>query len=359
MSSTETALRVAVVGAGLMGQWHARYAHRQGAQVVAIVDREPQAASSLARRVGAAAVFADAGAMLEAARPQVVHLCTPLASHADLARQSIEAGAHALVEKPLAPTAGETRALLDRARELRVLVCPVHQFAFQRGVALAARALGDLGEALRAEFSICSAGGQGVDGAALDAIVADILPHPLSVLQALWPGSPLSADEWSASSARHGELHARGRSGATEVGVYLSMNALPTRCELDVSCRGGSIHLDFFHGYAIVRRDRPSRLGKIAQPFRLAGGTIAVAAANLAGRAWRVEPAYPGLGELIRRFHAATRGAGDCPVPPQDALDAAIVRDCLVRQALPQVAPEAVEPRIPVPASEREHSPAP
>ncbi len=324
-----------------MGRWHTHYAQLLGAEVAAVVDGSSQAAASLARRTRKAAVFDDMGTMLATIRPDVVHVCTPLASHLPLALQAIGARAHALVEKPLTPMASQAGELLESAREKSLHVCPVHQFAFQRGVARAARALEHLGEPLDVSFTICSAGGGAQTGAALDAIVAEILPHPLSVLQVLWPGNPLRSDDWSAQSPRHGELNVQGRSGEIPVGVRVSMNARPTRCEMEVLCRDGSIHLNFFHGSAVIRQGVPSRLDKIAQPFRFAAKTVGVAAATLAGRALRRELAYPGLGTLIERFYAAARGSRDNPISAEDALAVALVREHVIRLAIPGVLHES------------------
>jgi predicted dehydrogenase len=351
---TESSLRVAVVGAGLMGRWHAYFAQRLGAEVTAVVDSAPGAAVFLARRTKKAAVFDEMGAMLEAVRPHVVHICTPLSSHLPLTLQVVEAGAHALVEKPLTLMAEQTQALLQKAREKGVHVCPVHQFGFQSGVARAAEALDGLGNVLHANFMICSAGGGAETGVALDAIVADILPHPLSILQTLWPRNPLRAHDWTAHSRRNGELYVLGSTGEIAVSIYVSMNARPTRCDLEISCSGGSIHLNFFHGYAVVQRGNPSRLDKVSQPFLFSGKTLAVAAANLAGRALRRETAYPGLSTLIGRFYAAARGAGDNPVSAQDTLAAAVVREHVIQQAMPGVLLESSAGRKPGQAGERE-----
>ena len=349
-----SSMRVAVVGAGLMGRWHAYFAQRLGAQIVAVVDSSPGAAESLARCVKKAAVYRETGAMLEVARPHVVHMCTPLSSHLPLTLQVVESGVHALVEKPLTHSAAQTQTLLNKAQEREVHVCPVHQFRFQSGVARAAQALRGLGEVLHANFTICSAGGGVETGAILDDIVADILPHPFSILQALWPDYPLQAQDWMANSRRHGELHVQGTAGSIAVSVYVSMIARPTRCDLDILCSGGSIHLNFFHGYAVVRRGKPSRLDKVVQPFAFSGKTFAVAATNLAGRALRREMAYPGLSTLINRFYAAARGAGDNPISAQDTLTVALVRQHIIQQAIPGVLLETGVDRKSVQAVARE-----
>jgi predicted dehydrogenase len=274
---------------------------------------------------------------LATTHPDVVHICTPLPSHFPLALQAIEAGVHVLAEKPLTAAYQQAQALLEHAAEKKVLVCPVHQFGFQRGVAKAAAVLGELGEVLHTNFTFCSAGGGVQSGIALDAVVADILPHPLAILQALWPQQPLSEDGWSAISQSHGELHARGSLGASMVNIYVSMHARPTRCDLEIFCRHGSLYLNFFHGYAVVRRGESSRADKIVQPFVYSGKSFVAAAANLAGRAWRREAAYPGLSKLIAGFYAAVQGHGESPIPPAQTLAVAAVRERLIQQAIPAV----------------------
>ena len=48
---------VAILGAGLMGQWHARYATAEGARVVAVIDPDEARAQALARDLAATRVF--------------------------------------------------------------------------------------------------------------------------------------------------------------------------------------------------------------------------------------------------------------------------------------------------------------
>jgi hypothetical protein len=108
------------------------------------------------------------------------------------------------------------------------------------------------------------------------------------------------------------------------------MSGRPTRNEMRLVARGGTIHLDFFHGFAFVEPGRSSRAHKIAHPFSLSALRTGSAAANLARRALRREPAYPGLRELIGRFYGAVRTGGPSPIGPGDALAVARARDRLL-----------------------------
>ena len=65
-----------------MGTWHARYAARNRAQVIAIVDPDAAAANRLRARFPAAVAFSDLATMLAAVTPDVVHICTPVQTHA-------------------------------------------------------------------------------------------------------------------------------------------------------------------------------------------------------------------------------------------------------------------------------------
>lgn len=330
-------MRVAIVGSGLMGRWHARFARKVGAEIVAVVDCDSNAASRLSRRVGNPAIFADVGTMLRLAQPDAVHVCTPLPSHLDLIAEVLKAGVHVLAEKPLTVSTDEARLLLTDAEQHRVILCPVHQYGFQRGVAQAAATLDRLGEVLHVRFTICSAGGLGKDVAKLDDIVADILPHPLSVLQRLWPANRFNFMEWSASSLRRGELHVQGKTGQINVGIYMSMNARPTCFDLEILCAGGTVKLNFFHDYAVVHSGKVSKTTKVTQPFKFAIQEIATAACNLGGRALRFETAYPGLRPLISQFYAAVRGGMPNPITREEVLSEVELREHIIRIAFPKV----------------------
>ena len=104
-------LRVAVVGAGLMGGWHARYAARF-AEVAAIVDRRREAAALLCRRFPGAAVFEELSECLKSCSVDVVHVCTDLASHGTLIETALLQGKHVLCEKPAARSARELDPLV-------------------------------------------------------------------------------------------------------------------------------------------------------------------------------------------------------------------------------------------------------
>jgi predicted dehydrogenase len=92
-------------------------------EVVALADAVPERAAEAARRVpGACAI--DVEALLGDGEVEAVAVCTPPATHADLAIAALDAGKHLFLEKPLAPSLEDADRIVERAARspLRVLV---------------------------------------------------------------------------------------------------------------------------------------------------------------------------------------------------------------------------------------------
>ena len=110
-------LRAAVVGAGFIGPQHVDAVRRGGyADVVVLVDRDPDRGPVTARSLGVARAVTDLDAVLGDPTIDVVHICTPNRTHVDLARAVMEAGKHVVVEKPIAIDRAGAATLLEVAR---------------------------------------------------------------------------------------------------------------------------------------------------------------------------------------------------------------------------------------------------
>ncbi|MCD2195595.1 Gfo/Idh/MocA family oxidoreductase [Actinomycetospora endophytica] len=98
-----TGLRFAVVGAGTIGDVHARCLADPSvdAELVVVVDLDPVRAEKVAAAHGAARWSTDVAAALTADDVDAVAICTPSGAHADPAVTALEAGKHVVVEKPL------------------------------------------------------------------------------------------------------------------------------------------------------------------------------------------------------------------------------------------------------------------
>lgn len=116
-------LRLAVIGAGTIGKKHIRViAAEPDAALVAIADPDP-AAQDLVGDTGAR-YFADVESMLGEMQPEGVIVATPTEHHLAPALAALDAGAHLLIEKPVAATLDEAQqiAAKSQAAGRRVLV---------------------------------------------------------------------------------------------------------------------------------------------------------------------------------------------------------------------------------------------
>jgi len=317
---------VVVVGAGLMGRWHADAAVRAGGYIAAVVDRDLARAQSLAKRYSASIARNRLGAALAERKTSVVHLCTPPATHESLACEAMEAGCHVLVEKPLTPALDSTRRLFDFAAAHRVLLCPVHQFMFQPGTLRIFRVLPRLGPVRHVDLVTCSAGADGRSERVRDQVAFDILPHPFSLLARIL-GTQFTGMDWHVGRAAAGELRLSGVASGVTAGVVISMSGRPTLNLLRVVAERGSVSSDLFHGFATVEKGTVSRGRKILRPLLTSTVNIAAAAGNLGSRLIDRELAYPGLRELVRRFYLAAVGDGVSPISPAETLAVAAARD--------------------------------
>ena len=327
-----SSLPAIIVGAGLMGRWHAHAVAHSGGTVMAVVDQDLTRATNLARRYAGAAAFGDVESALATGASGVVHLCTPLSTHGPLALAALRARAHVLVEKPLAEDLRSARELLDTAKSVGRLICPVHQFLFQPGALLAASLLPSLGSLRHLEAEVCSTGAEH-SLASADEVALEILPHALALAARFCPGLITEA-EWSYRTPSPGELVVGASVGEVNVTARISTRGRPPVNALRLVTEGGTIHLDLFHGFALVDRTNASRTMKIARPAFFAARLATAAVTNLAGRVIRQEPAYPGLRELVRRFYVAAATGGPSPIPDEETRAVADVWSALRARVL-------------------------
>src|SRR5207244_6602251 len=198
-------------------------------------------------------------------------------------------------------TAAEARQIHDGFARNGKLACPTHQYAFQRSVRDAAAWLKRVGSPRRLTFDICSAGAAG--GLDPDEVVADILPHPLSMVQKLVPSANVAMADWTCMRSATGEWVIGATLEGAALVIQISMYGRPTRFLTRITADAGSIELDNFHDFAVEWPGTVSRAAKVMQPFVRSGFGLTAAGWNLAARAVRRESAYPGLRTLVSEFY--------------------------------------------------------
>jgi predicted dehydrogenase len=111
----ERKVRVAVVGTGEFGRNHARvYREIEGADLVGIVDKDPQRAAATAAEFQTQVL----GSLEELrGRADAVSVAVPTVAHAEVGCRLLEMGLDILVEKPMAVSLAEADALLSSAKK--------------------------------------------------------------------------------------------------------------------------------------------------------------------------------------------------------------------------------------------------
>lgn len=143
-----TTQRLAVVGAGIISKQHGiAISKLQGeVELVAVVDTDIAKARTLSEERGGRA-YTTLTEALGAESIDIVVICTPTGSHAEIAIEALEAGKHVIIEKPADIT-------VDRADEIiaaqagsgaLVTVISQHRFDTSTEIVLDAIGRGDLG----------------------------------------------------------------------------------------------------------------------------------------------------------------------------------------------------------------------
>ncbi|MBL3803486.1 MULTISPECIES: Gfo/Idh/MocA family protein [Streptomyces] len=116
-------LGVGMVGYAFMGAAHSQGWRTAGRvfdlplqpQLAAVCGRDPEAVRTAAAKLGWDAAETDWRALIARDDVQLVDICTPGDSHAEIAVAALEAGKHVLCEKPLANTVEEAEAMVAAA----------------------------------------------------------------------------------------------------------------------------------------------------------------------------------------------------------------------------------------------------
>jgi len=156
-------IKFAIAGAGAIAERAhiPALANIPDAKVVAIQSRTADKADRVARALWDDAarpkVYSDFDEMLAREHPDAVGIFTPNRWHCEFTVKALDAGAHVLVEKPMAPTAAEARKMVDAAAKAgRVLMVAMQRRfgGIERAIkdALASGAIGEP-NFIRARFS--------------------------------------------------------------------------------------------------------------------------------------------------------------------------------------------------------------
>jgi predicted dehydrogenase/nucleoside-diphosphate-sugar epimerase len=300
-------------------------------EVVGICDTDRKKAEDLAARFGIPGVFSSLAAMADA-RPQVVHILTPPASHCALALESLDMGCHVFVEKPMAETPEECDRMIAKASEKQLILSVNHSMRFEPPVVAALEhvAKGDCGDILNVSYF------RGSDyppyaGGPPNAIYRqgsypfrDLGVHAVYLLEAfLGPLRSLSEkhfstgadpmltfDEWRAS--------VEGERGTGQ--ILLSWNMHPLQNDLWIQGTRGLIYVDaFLHRCHLFKTyPGPKQLHFILNGMRHAAASLKEIPSFVYRAATKKLKPSPGIYASVQAFHMALANGTPVPVSPEE-----------------------------------------
>jgi predicted dehydrogenase len=182
MNADGMPVRVAVVGLGYWGPNLVRNLHElPDADLALICDVDEDALAKVGRRYPGVERTTDFNRLLDDRTLDAVVISTPVATHFALAMQSLEAGKHVLVEKPMASSSREALELMAFAEERGLVLMPGHTFIYSPPVNLVRDLIqsGELGDIYFISSSRVNLGLHQPDVS----VIWDLGPHDFSILR--------------------------------------------------------------------------------------------------------------------------------------------------------------------------------
>ena len=196
-------LRVAVVGVGYLGRFHALiYSRLPQVHLVGLMDQDPERAKEVAREAGCSVLPS-----LEALIGQVdaVSVVVPTTAHLSVAEPLLRHGIHMLLEKPIAASREEGGRIVQLAEEGGAILQIGHLERFNAGVMALAAHID------RPRFVETQRMGEFVERATDVDVVSDLMIHDLDIILSLVGaelsslsavGTPVLTDQVDIANAR-------------------------------------------------------------------------------------------------------------------------------------------------------------
>lgn len=307
-------LRVAVIGVGYLGRFHALiYSRLPQVRLVGVVDADPVRASAVASEAGCAA-FTDLAAIID--QVDAVSVVVPTTAHLAVAEPLLSRGIHLLLEKPIAATRAEGERIVALADRAGAILQIGHLERFNAGVMALAEHID------RPRFVETQRLGEFVERATDVDVVSDLMIHDLDIILSLMGselrsvsavGTPVLTDRVDIANAR------------LEFANGAVANAVASRVS-DRRIR----HIRVFQEHKYLSLDFIAQTIDIAYPRLVPGASRP----EIVRERIQVEPVKP-LDREIEAFVACVREGRRPLVDGRvglEALDLALrVRDCMAR----------------------------
>lgn len=128
-------IKVGVIGYGYWGPNLVRnFSEVSGSNVVAVSDLRPERLVLVKNRYPAIKTMTDHQELIADPAIDAIVIATPVSTHFNLAMQTLKAGKHVLVEKPMTAMADEGARLIDKAQKCKRVLLVDHTFVYMGAV---------------------------------------------------------------------------------------------------------------------------------------------------------------------------------------------------------------------------------
>lgn len=184
-------IKMGVIGCGYWGPNLIRnFVAQKGAQLAYISDLDEKRLNHVGLLYPQTKKTRNHREMLEDPEVQAVVVATPMSTHFPLGREVLESGKHLFLEKPMATTSADCRALNRMAAERGLQVMVGHTFIYTPAVRKIKTLMdaGELGEIYYVNISRVNLGIFQKDAN----VVWDLAPHDVAMLNYLFGADPVS-----------------------------------------------------------------------------------------------------------------------------------------------------------------------
>jgi predicted dehydrogenase/nucleoside-diphosphate-sugar epimerase len=333
-------MKIGIVGCGMISGHHLAAATRYpGSEVIGLVDRDISRARAQAQRFSVKRTFDNLTDLL-ALKPDVVHVLTPPAMHLDAVLESLAAGAHVYVEKPMALSVIECETMTRAAAAANRQLCVGHNWLYSPAMLEARRliAKGRIGAVIQASASFNydvrrnpSFGQHHWTKDLPGGLAEDLAVHQIGALIRLL-GAPrltyaVSQTAPQIPGAKSADVRAviEGERGLGTCAV--SLRALPDMALLDIWCERAMLRANISSMTLTIYRDLPVKrsiargLSNFDVAAQLVGSTVSSTFKLLSKR---VDGSY-GIVPLVHAFYAALEACRPSPVGPLEGTQAVSV----------------------------------
>src|SRR5262249_5160374 len=180
MTLLENSIKIAAVGYGYWGPNIVRNVmETPGLELWGLCELNAERTAKFSARYPGVRTSTSFEEVLADPSVDAVSIATPPATHYPLVKQALEAGKHALVEKPLATNSADAERLVEMARDSGLVLMPGHTFLYSPAVNKV-RGLIESGELGGGYFVTASCMNLGLYQPA--GVINDLAPHDLSIL---------------------------------------------------------------------------------------------------------------------------------------------------------------------------------